>query len=245
MAACRQAIITFCHPGCSSGSKPILRSRIFSRMARSLLEATAQGTHRYRPDRLYRDAARSLRLRIRPLADLRQPADLLGRRRDSVKLPALPAMRILSSSRASARTLGLGAEVAIAPDWTARIEYLYDRFGTVAGVFPSGTGYRSVFDIQTLRFGLNYKLGVADAGTPANAGSDPWPIAPGSWNVHGQFTFIEQGYPAFHSPYEGAEQSLRRQPSQEHGERHRHSSAIVRGTAPTSTSIRRSPKASG
>ena len=101
-------------------------------------------------------------------------------------------------------TLGLGAEVAIAPDWTARIEYLYDRFGTVAGVFPSGTGYGSVFDINTLRFGLNYKLGVADAGTPANAGSDPWPIAPGSWNVHGQFTFIEQGYPAFHSPYEGA-----------------------------------------
>jgi high affinity Mn2+ porin len=35
--------------------------------------------------------------------------------------------------------LGLGTEVAIAPDWTARIEYLYDRFGSVAGVFPSGT----------------------------------------------------------------------------------------------------------
>ncbi len=100
-------------------------------------------------------------------------------------------------------TLGLGAEVAIAPDWTARIEYLYDRFGTVAGVFPSGTGYQSVFDIQTLRLGLNYKLGVLDADTAAHASSDPWPIAPGAWNVHGQFTFIEQGYPAFHSPYEG------------------------------------------
>ena len=62
-------------------------------------------------------------------------------------------------------TLGLGAEFAIAPDWTARIEYLYDRFGTVAGVFPSGTGYQSVFDIQTLRFGLDYKLGAADADT--------------------------------------------------------------------------------
>ena len=35
------------------------------------------------------------------------------------------------------------------------------------------------------------------------ASGDPWPIAPGSWNVHGQFTVIEQGYPAFHSPYEG------------------------------------------
>jgi high affinity Mn2+ porin len=100
--------------------------------------------------------------------------------------------------------LGLGAEVAIAPDWTARIEYLYDRFGPVAGVFPSGTAYQSVFDIETLRLDLNYKLGVADAGTSARPSNDPWLIAPDAWNIHGQFTFIEQGYPAFHSPYEGA-----------------------------------------
>jgi high affinity Mn2+ porin len=99
--------------------------------------------------------------------------------------------------------LGLGTEVAIAPDWTARIEYLYNRFGTVAGVFPSGTGYQSLFDVQTLRLGLDRKLGWADAGAPVNASSDPRPIALGVWNVHGQFTFIEQGYPAFHSPYEG------------------------------------------
>jgi high affinity Mn2+ porin len=99
--------------------------------------------------------------------------------------------------------LGFGAEVAIARDWTARIEYLYDQFGTVAGVFPSGTAYRSAFDIQTLRLGLNYKLGLVGADTAAHAGSDPWPIAPDAWNVHGQFTFIGQGYPAFHSPYQG------------------------------------------
>ena len=99
--------------------------------------------------------------------------------------------------------IGLGAELAIAPGWTARIEYLYDRFGSVAGVFPSDTGYQSVFDIQTLRLGLNYKLGAADADAPANTSGDPWPIAPGNWNVHGQFTAIEQGYPGFRSPYEG------------------------------------------
>ena len=99
--------------------------------------------------------------------------------------------------------LGLGAEVAIAPNWTARIEYLYDRFGTVAGVFPSGNAYQSVFDIQTLRLGLNYKFGASNSDAAGNANSNLWPIAPGSWNVHGQFTFIEQGYPAFHSPYEG------------------------------------------
>jgi high affinity Mn2+ porin len=98
-------------------------------------------------------------------------------------------------------TLGLGAEVAIAPDWTVRIEYLYDRF--VAGIFPSGTGYQSVFDINTLRFGLNYKIGVSDADMTARS-SDLWPIARDNWNIHGQFTFIEQGYPAFHSQYEGA-----------------------------------------
>jgi high affinity Mn2+ porin len=99
--------------------------------------------------------------------------------------------------------LGLGAEAAITPDWTMRIEYLYDRFGTVAGVFPSGTGYQSVFDIQTLRLGLNYKLGAADAGTATQAGGDRWPIARDAWNIHGQFTYIEQGYPEFRSPYEG------------------------------------------
>ena len=27
---------------------------------------------------------------------------------------------------------------------------------------------------------------------------------PDSWNVHGQLTYVEQGYPAFHSPYQGA-----------------------------------------
>src|SRR5208282_4353139 len=99
--------------------------------------------------------------------------------------------------------LGLGAEAAIAPDWTVRIEYLYDRFGTVAGVFPSGTGYQSVFDIQTLRLGLNYKLGAGDAGTATQASGDRWPIARDAWNIHGQFTYIEQGYPEFRSPYEG------------------------------------------
>ena len=37
--------------------------------------------------------------------------------------------------------LGGGAELAIAPGWTARFEYLYDRLGKASGTFPSGTGY--------------------------------------------------------------------------------------------------------
>jgi high affinity Mn2+ porin len=100
-------------------------------------------------------------------------------------------------------SLGAGAEVAIAPNWTVLLEYLYDDFGTVAGIFPSGTRYRSAFDMQMLRLGLNYKLGAPDADTPAYRSGDQWPIAPESWNLHGQFTAVEQGYPSFRSPFEG------------------------------------------
>lgn len=101
-------------------------------------------------------------------------------------------------------SLGIGTEVAIAADWTARLEYIYDHFGNVSASFPSGTQYQSAFDLQMLRLGLNYKFGAPDAEAPANSGGDPWPVASGDWNVHGQFTLIGQGYPAFRSPYEGA-----------------------------------------
>ena len=40
--------------------------------------------------------------------------------------------------------LGAGAELAIAPGWTARLEYLYDRLGKASGTFPSGHRLRIV-----------------------------------------------------------------------------------------------------
>ena len=131
------------------------------------------------------------------------PAVLLGRKRASARPPVAGNPDTILLTR-TGWALGVGAELAIAPSWTARIEYLYDRLGTVAGVFPSRTGYQSMFDIQTLRLGLNYKLGVSDADTASAHTGDAWPIARDNWNIHGQFTFIEQGYPAFRSSYEGA-----------------------------------------
>lgn len=99
--------------------------------------------------------------------------------------------------------VGGGAELAIAPQWSARFEYLYDRFGSVSATLPSGTRYESSFNLQTLRLGLNRKLDP-DANSAAVAKpSDGWPIQSIDWNVHGQMTFIGQGYPSFHSPYEG------------------------------------------
>jgi high affinity Mn2+ porin len=101
--------------------------------------------------------------------------------------------------------LGAGAELAIAPGWTARLEYLYDRLGKARGTFPSGTGYESTtVDLNSLRLGFNRKLDWEGADINSGNVGVSWAIDPSSWNVHGQLTFIEQGYPAFRSPYQGA-----------------------------------------
>src|SRR5215204_517229 len=103
--------------------------------------------------------------------------------------------------------LGAGAEVAIAPDWSARFEYLYDGFGKVAVTMPSGVRSETTFDTHTLRLGLNWHLGRTEANAlPFQSRGQPL-IDPDNWNIHGQYTLIGQGYPSFNSPYQG-EKSL-------------------------------------
>src|SRR6516225_3076453 len=96
---------------------------------------------------------------------------------------------------------GTGAEFAIAPNWIARLEYLYANFGHADVLFPSGTTAGSAYDVHMIRGGLNYKLGSPTAYVPDFAASQTqFP----NWEIHGQTTYIQQGYPAFHSPYLGA-----------------------------------------
>ena len=100
--------------------------------------------------------------------------------------------------------LGAGAELAIAPGWTARLEYLYDRLGKASSTFPSGTGYESTtVDLNSVRLGLNRKLDWTGETLKSRDVGDSRAIDPYSWNVRGQLTLIEQGYPAFRSPYQG------------------------------------------
>jgi high affinity Mn2+ porin len=96
---------------------------------------------------------------------------------------------------------GAGVEYAFAPHWSARLEYLYDRFGSANISFPSGTHYASTMDFQSLRLGLNRKIDWPDSGnfTPASL-MDP---ESNRWEIHGQSTFLPQGYPAFRAPYSG------------------------------------------
>jgi high affinity Mn2+ porin len=97
---------------------------------------------------------------------------------------------------------GIGAEAAIAPRWTVRLEYLYRSFGNAGVLFPSGTIAGSSFEVQSVRAGLNYKLGAEERNT-RRSDSGAGPPQSANWEIHGQTTYIQQGYPAFRSPYLG------------------------------------------
>ncbi len=96
---------------------------------------------------------------------------------------------------------GGGVEYAFAPHWSARLEYLYSHLGGAEAAFASGARYASTTDFQSLRIGLNRKIGDLDSGlsTPAS-----W-IDPESdrWDIHGQTTYVAQGYPTFPARYSG------------------------------------------
>lgn len=68
---------------------------------------------------------------------------------------------------------GIGAEVALAPDWTARVEYLYEHLGSATAIFPSGARYQSAFDLHTLRVGIDYRFGRPEADPPAPEATGP------------------------------------------------------------------------
>jgi high affinity Mn2+ porin len=99
--------------------------------------------------------------------------------------------------------VGAGAELAIAPNWTAKLEYVYDQFGSAGGVFSSGTAFESRSDIHSLRLGLSRQLGGGGADARASRPRNRTATENDRWNIHGQDTFIEQGYFKFRSPYEG------------------------------------------
>ena len=68
--------------------------------------------------------------------------------------------------------------------------------------FPSGAEYTSTLDFQQLRIGLNRKVDWpgSNSWTPKTDLTDP---ESDRWEIHGQTTYLPQGYPAFRAPYTG------------------------------------------
>jgi high affinity Mn2+ porin len=102
---------------------------------------------------------------------------------------------------------GAGVEIPIMPHWTGRLEYLFTDYGRTTHSFGRGTQpIASDLSLHEVRVGLNYQFG----GNPLSAAQSPTAPAMPTWvmdnvNFHGQTTFLWQGYPAFRSPYEGAQ----------------------------------------
>ncbi len=96
---------------------------------------------------------------------------------------------------------GVGAEYAFAPHWSARLEYIYSRYADLQMQFLTGTQYGSTLDFHQLRVGLNHRLGGGERKLPESVSmsfseSD-------RWELHGQTTYIQQGYPSFRALYNG------------------------------------------
>ena len=95
--------------------------------------------------------------------------------------------------------VGAGVEFPVLPHWTARIEYLFTGYGISSVLFSNnGQSFSSDFSVQELRAGLNYRFG--NDATPVTAPPAPYSD---NFNLHGQTTFVWQGYPPFRSPYSG------------------------------------------
>jgi high affinity Mn2+ porin len=98
---------------------------------------------------------------------------------------------------------GAGVEFPVAPNWTAKVEYLATGFGSGRKSFPAaGQSFDSDLSIQSLRVGVNYQLGVDPLKNEAFTKGVP-PLDAGDFAVHGQATLVEQYAAPFHAPYAG------------------------------------------
>jgi high affinity Mn2+ porin len=98
--------------------------------------------------------------------------------------------------------LGGGVDYALGRRWSARFEYLYTNLGLTGFSFASPARYDSQYDLNRFRVGLNYHFGESNQEATKEGSDDDY--GPGTWELHGQTTFIFQGYPAFNAPYSGA-----------------------------------------
>jgi high affinity Mn2+ porin len=99
-------------------------------------------------------------------------------------------------------TAGAGVEFAFAPRWTTRLEYVYDRLATADATFAPGASAESTVGLHSVRLALDWRLHGPDADDSRTDLRAPWAGDGRNWSLHGQFTYVEQGYFAFHSPYE-------------------------------------------
>ena len=96
---------------------------------------------------------------------------------------------------------GAGLEYAFAPHWSVRLEYLYNQFDapTLLSI-GRATLLDAGFPVDPRRPQPQGRLAGIDSLTPKTDLTDP---ESDRWEIHGQTTYLGQGYPAFRAPYTG------------------------------------------
>jgi len=98
---------------------------------------------------------------------------------------------------------GIGMEIPIAGNWSAKAEFLETGFGRKGAFFAASVDtFQSDLAMQSIRLGLNYKIGDINpvleliTKTPSALETDRFAF-------HAQSTLLEQYTPPFRSPYVG------------------------------------------
>jgi high affinity Mn2+ porin len=99
---------------------------------------------------------------------------------------------------------GAGVEIPLANNWTAKVEYLSTGFGHKSVTFPSGAqSFDSDLAMQSVRLGMNYRIGDDDAHISDFLAKGPSPLETDRFAFHAQATYVNQYDPPFPAPYSG------------------------------------------
>jgi high affinity Mn2+ porin len=99
---------------------------------------------------------------------------------------------------------GLGFEIPLAANWTARAEYLSTGFGRKATTFTAAAeGFESDLALQSIRLGVNYRIGDDSAHISDFLYKGPSALETDRFAFHAQATYVNQYDAPFPAPYSG------------------------------------------
>ncbi|MBV9530211.1 MAG: carbohydrate porin, partial [Bradyrhizobium sp.] len=98
---------------------------------------------------------------------------------------------------------GIGVEIPISGNWSAKAEFLETGFGRKSAFFAASSDtFQSDLATQSIRLGLNYKIGDVNP-VPELITKTVSALETDSFAIHAQATFLNQHAPPFRSPYVG------------------------------------------
>jgi high affinity Mn2+ porin len=99
---------------------------------------------------------------------------------------------------------GAGIEIPVAQGWTAKAEYLSTGFGRKGMTFTAAAEpFNSDLAMQSIRLGLNYKIGDDSAHVSDFLTKGPAALETDRFAFHAQATYLQQYDPPFRAPYKG------------------------------------------